>query len=115
MNPRELTAEAEVMLPAGHSRLHVSRDASRGPIQFLLHYVLRRAGRHSVVIAAVVCAVACSIGPQYAVNHLVDVLSSGDPASPAIWCAVGILLAVVADDNGLWRVARWPSTYTFPA
>jgi ATP-binding cassette subfamily B protein len=115
MNARELTAGAAVTLPPDHTRPHVSRYASRGPIQFLWHYVLRRAGRHSIVIAAVVCAVACSTGAQYAVKHLVDVLSSGDPASPAIWWAVGILLGAIAGDNGLWRVAGWASTYAFPA
>jgi ATP-binding cassette subfamily B protein len=60
-------------------------------------------------------AVACAIGAQYAVKHLVDVLSTADPKSTAIWWAVGILLAVVAGDNLLWRVAGWVSTYAFPA
>src|SRR4030081_1225178 len=115
MNEGELTAAEVVTLLAGDSRPPPTRYASRGQLQFLWQVVLRRAGGLSVVIAAVVCAVACSIGAQYAVKHLVDVLSAGDPASPAIWWAVGILLAVVAGDNGLWRVAGWASTYAFPA
>ncbi len=110
----ELPAAAAIAA-AGESRPHLPRYASRGPIPFLLHYVVRRVGSHIVVIAAVIAAVACSIGAQYAVKHLVDVLSAGAPAAQTLWWAVGILLAVVAGDNLLWRVAGWTSTYAFPA
>jgi ATP-binding cassette subfamily B protein len=84
--------------------------ASRGPVPFLLHYVRRRSIGHLVVIAAVLAAVGCAIGSQYAVKHLVDMLESrrGD-----IWIAVGILFGLVAGDNLLWRVAGWVSTSVF--
>ncbi len=101
-------------LPAPDNRPHLPAYASSGPTRFLWHYVSRRAASHGVVLGAVVAAVACSIGAQYGVKHLVDVLSLGDPPSAMLWWAVGLLLAVVAGDNLLWRVAGWVSTYAFP-
>jgi ATP-binding cassette, subfamily B, bacterial len=89
------------------------RYASRGAIRFLMHYVIRRAASHAVVLAAVLAAVACAIGSQYAVKHLVDVLSNGTPSGVSLWQAVGLLLTLVAGDNLLWRLAGWVSTYAF--
>jgi ATP-binding cassette subfamily B protein len=106
---------AAVVVPDAVAGSSLPVYASRGATRFLLHYVARRATSHLVVLVAVIAAVACAIGAQYAVKHLVDVLSTADPKSNAIWWAVGILLAVVAGDNLLWRVAGWVSTYAFPA
>src|SRR5262245_14583055 len=85
--------------------MSLPRYASRGAMRFLLHYVHRRAASHAVVLAAVLAAVGCAIGSQYAVKHLVDVLTVGTPAGSAVWQAVGLLLALVAGDNLLWRLA----------
>jgi ATP-binding cassette, subfamily B, bacterial len=52
--------------------------ASRGPIPFLLHYVRRRLTGHLIVITAVLAAVGCAIGSQYAVKNLVDMLETRD-------------------------------------
>jgi ATP-binding cassette, subfamily B, bacterial len=89
--------------------------ASRGPARFLLHYVLRRAVSHSVVLLAVLSAVGCAIGAQYAVKNLVDVLSLGDPSDRQLWNAVALLLGLVAGDNLLWRLAGWVATHAFVA
>ncbi len=89
--------------------------ASRGPCRFLLHYVRRRLASHLVVLVAVLAAVGCAIGSQYAVKHLVDVLGSGGPTAVALWGAVGILLALAAGDNLLWRLAGWIATGAFVA
>ena len=95
--------------------MSLPRYASRGAIRFLFHYVCRRAASHVVVLTAVLAAVGCAIGSQYAVKHLVDVLTDGTPSSVALWQAVGLLLALVAGDNLLWRLAGWVSTYAFVA
>jgi len=87
--------------------------ASRGPIRFLMHYVARRLVGHLVVLAGVLAAVACAIGSQYAVKNLVDVLSMTKPTDQNLAMAVGLLLALVAGDNLLWRVAGWVATYVF--
>ena len=84
--------------------------ASRGPIPFLLHYIRRRLPGHLIVIGAVLAAVGCAIGSQYAVKNLVDMLESHDGD---IWIAVGILFGLVAGDNLLWRLAGWVSTNVF--
>jgi ATP-binding cassette subfamily B protein len=94
--------------------------ASRGPVRFLLHYVRRRFWSHTVVLLAVVAAVACAIGSQYGVKHLVDALSGGtsntrDGTDYELWGAVALLLALVAGDNLLWRLAGWVSTGAFVA
>jgi ATP-binding cassette, subfamily B, bacterial len=86
--------------------------ASRGPIPFLLHYIRRRLAGHLIVITAVLAAVGCAIGSQYAVKNLVDMLEARDRN---IWIAVGILFGLVAGDNLLWRLAGWVSTNVFVA
>ncbi|HWI29148.1 MAG TPA: ABC transporter ATP-binding protein [Stellaceae bacterium] len=91
------------------------RYASRGAPRFLLHYACRRPWTHLVVLLSVLSAVGCAIGSQYGVKNLVDVLGSGKPSDWALWSAVAILLALVAGDNLLWRLAGWVATYAFVA
>src|SRR5580704_11262847 len=95
--------------------MSLPRYASTGAIRFLGRYVRRRFFSHLIVFAAVLAAVLCSVGSQYAVKHLVDVLGTHNPASTVLWGAVGILLGLVAGDNVLWRIAGWASTHAFVA
>jgi ATP-binding cassette, subfamily B, bacterial len=95
--------------------MSLPRYASSGPAAFLLHYVGRRLMSHLLVLLAVLSAVGCAIGAQYAIKNLVDVLGSGQPSNFALWGAVGILLTLVAGDNLLWRLAGWVATYAFVA
>jgi ATP-binding cassette subfamily B protein len=91
------------------------RYASKGAISFLGHYVRRRLFSHTIVLLAVLAAVGCAVASQYAVKHLVDVLGMRSPAAQVLWGAVGLLLALVAGDNLLWRLAGWVSTHAFVA
>src|SRR5260370_10083983 len=91
------------------------RYASQGAIRFLAHYVRRRFLSHEVVVGAVLAAVICAVGSQYAVKNLVDVLGTQHPATYTLWSAVALLLALVAGDNLLWRIAGWVSTHAFVA
>jgi ATP-binding cassette subfamily B protein len=91
------------------------RYASQGAIRFLVHYVRRRVFSHVIVLAAVLAAVVCAVGSQYAVKNLVDVLSTQHPPAYTLWTAVVLLLALVAGDNLLWRLAGWVSTHAFVA
>ncbi|HEX3497841.1 MAG TPA: ABC transporter ATP-binding protein [Stellaceae bacterium] len=95
--------------------MSLPRYASSGPAAFLLHYVGRRLASHLVVLLAVLSAVGCAIGSQYAIKNLVDVLGAGQPSNLALWSAVGLLLALVAGDNLLWRLAGWVASYAFVA
>jgi len=91
------------------------RHASNGAVRFLGRYVRRRFFSHFIVLTAVLAAVGCNVGSQYAVKNLVDVLGIHQPPSAVIWGAVAILLGLVASDNLLWRVAGWMSTHAFVA
>src|ERR1700722_18961465 len=91
------------------------RYASTGAIRFLAHYVRRRLFSHTIVLLAVLAAVGCAVASQYAVKHLVDVLGTHNPARQVLWGAVGLLLALVAGDTLLWRLAGWVSTHAFVA
>jgi ATP-binding cassette, subfamily B, bacterial len=88
-------------------------DLDLNPGRFLLRYVRRRCGSHLVVLLAVLAAVGCAIGSQYGVKNLVDALDGAGHAAP--WPAVGLLLALVAGDNLLWRLAGWFATRAFVA
>jgi ATP-binding cassette subfamily B protein len=87
--------------------------ASRGAVPFLLHYVGRQWQGHAVVLIAVLAAVGCAIGSQYAVKQLVDVLGWQFPLDRDLWFAVATLLALVAGDNLLWRLAGWVAAKAF--
>jgi ATP-binding cassette subfamily B protein len=91
------------------------RYASEGAIRFLGRYVRRRLFSHLIVLLAVLTAVGCAVGSQYAVKHLVDVLGTHDPPSRVLWGAVGLLLGLVAGDNLFWRLAGWVTTHAFVA
>jgi ATP-binding cassette subfamily B protein len=95
--------------------MSLPRYASRGATRFLLHYVGRRMFSHAVVVLAVLAAVGCSVASQYGVKALVDVLGVRDPPLFRLWGTVAALLALVAGDNFLWRLAGWVSTYAFVA
>jgi ATP-binding cassette, subfamily B, bacterial len=88
-------------------------DPDQGAGKFLLRYVRRHLGSHVVVLSAVLAAVGCAVGSQYGVKNLVDALDGAGHA--ALWPAVCFLLALVAGDNLLWRLAGWIATGAFVA
>ena len=83
------------------------------PVAFLVRYVRGRSTAHAVVMAAVVGAVVCSIVTQYAIKLLVDTLAGPQQVSTAVWTAFALLVALIAGDNLLWRVASWVGNSTF--
>ncbi len=78
----------------------------------MLSYVRRRPVAHSVILLAVLAAVACSTGTQYGVKSLVDALSDA-PRAMSAWGAFALLVSLIAADNLLWRVAGWIGSITF--
>ena len=86
-------------------------DLSERPLTFILRYVRRHPIGHALVLLSVFAAVACAIGSQYAVKHLVDVLAGG-PTGP-IWTAFVILAGLIGADNLMWRLGGWAATHTF--
>src|SRR5258705_8927660 len=73
------------------------------PLPFVLRYLRQRLASHLVIVTSVVAAVACSVGTQYGVKHLVDGLSSGASRAGTVWLAFVFLIALIAADNFLWR------------
>ena len=88
----------------------LTRYAS-SPLGFIYRYIRLRPVSHAVILAAVLGAVACSVGTQYGVKFLVDTLSGG--ANAAVWTAFCLLGSLIAADNLLWRVASWIANYAF--
>jgi ATP-binding cassette subfamily B protein len=88
------------------------------PAAFFARYIGLHGVQHAVILGAVALAVLCSVGTQYGVKFLVDTLSQpGSHPGPggAVWLAFGILVALIAGDNLLWRLASWIGNSTFVA
>jgi ATP-binding cassette subfamily B protein len=85
------------------------------PVAFLRRYVTMRPLAHAAILTAVLAAVGCSVGAQYGVKLLVDTLAGGlsTAASSAAWLAFLLLVALIAADNLLWRVAGVIAGYAF--
>ena len=84
------------------------------PFAFIFRYLRRRAISHLIILTAVVAAVGCSVATQYGVKFLVDTLARG-PQAAGIWLAFAFLVALIAADNLLWRVASWFASGAFTA
>jgi ATP-binding cassette subfamily B protein len=85
------------------------------PVAFFLRYVRRHRVAHAVILSSVGCAVLCSVVTQYGVKFLVDTLSDPARGAAAAWLAFAILIALIAADNLLWRLASWVGNSTFVA
>src|SRR4051795_3373121 len=83
------------------------------PFPFVLRYLRKRLAAHTVILIAVVGAVACSVGTQYGVKSLVDSLSAGPSRAGSVWLAFVFLMSLIAADNFLWRIASWTASFTF--
>ncbi|WP_315776377.1 MULTISPECIES: ABC transporter ATP-binding protein [unclassified Bradyrhizobium] len=83
------------------------------PFPFVMRYLRKRPTAHLVILMAVIGAVACSVGTQYGVKSLVDNLSAGPAGGGNVWAAFVLLMALIATDNILWRVASWIASFTF--
>src|SRR6266513_2773025 len=94
-----------------------SRYAAR-PLAFLACYVKARPCSHAAIMIAVVGAIGCSVGAQYAVKILVDTLVGGlyvGTNARDAWLGFLLLATLIAVDNLLWRLASWIASYTFVA
>jgi ATP-binding cassette subfamily B protein len=86
---------------------------ARRPFSFVLRYLRQRLAAHILILTAVVAAVACSVGTQYGVKYLVDGLAAGPNHEGGVWLAFVMLVALIAADNFLWRIASWTASFTF--
>jgi ATP-binding cassette subfamily B protein len=83
------------------------------PLAFCFTYMRRRPVCHTIIFSAVAGAVMCSVSTQYGMKLLVDALSGPAQNTAQVWSAFGILAALIAADNSLWRLACWTASATF--
>jgi ATP-binding cassette subfamily B protein len=88
-------------------------DVAGRPIAFMMLYVRQRPWAHAAIMLSVVIAVLASVGSQYAVKHLVDVMSAHQV--DAVWMAFLLLAGLIAGDNLTWRIGGWIATHAFVA
>src|SRR5580704_14172077 len=86
-------------------------DYAKHPLAFVFRYIRQRPLSHAVILIAVLSAVACSVGTQYGVKFMVDMLSNRD--GNGVWTAFALLGTLIAADNLLWRVAAWIANFAF--
>jgi ATP-binding cassette, subfamily B, bacterial len=86
---------------------------AKRPLAFSWRFVRRRGPAHAVILTAVALAVICSIFTQYGVKVLVDTLSLPQRSPSAVWHAFALLVALIAADNLLWRLASWVGNSAF--
>jgi ATP-binding cassette subfamily B protein len=85
------------------------------PLAFLMHFILRHRFLHIVVLTSMLLAVMCSVGTQYGLKHLIDVVAQGPGADTAnaVWGAFLLLCVLICGDNMLWRVGGWAAARVF--
>jgi ATP-binding cassette, subfamily B, bacterial len=83
------------------------------PIAFVFKFVRRRWVAHAAILTAVLAAVGCSVSTQYGIKLLVDSLANPAAWSNRVWSAFAVLVALIAADNLLWRLACWIANPTF--
>src|SRR6516225_1915211 len=64
------------------------------------------------ILLAVLAAVGCSVSTQYGIKLLVDTLAS-NAFGMSVWAAFALVVALVAADNLLWRLASWIANSAF--
>ncbi len=88
-----------------------SRVPEQRPLHFILNAISRYGIAHVIILLSVITGVGCSVGSQYAVKNIVDVLARHDVA--AVWRAFIIVALLIAVDNISWRVGGWVAARTF--
>ncbi|AWN38279.1 ABC transporter ATP-binding protein [Methylobacterium radiodurans] len=82
------------------------------PFAFVGRYLKRRWLPHLVILISVLGAVGFSVSTDYALKGVVDALGKG-PEANLVWGALAVLIAFIAADNLLWRVAALVGAFTF--
>jgi ATP-binding cassette subfamily B protein len=81
------------------------------PLWFAFNAISHYGIAHVIILLSVAAGVGCSVGSQYAVKNIVDVLARHDVT--AVWHAFIFLAGLIAVDNLSWRVGGWVAARTF--
>jgi len=104
-------------LRSGHILQNIKASAAspkileQRPAHFVMNAISHYGIAHVIILLSVMAGVGCSVGSQYAVKNIVDVLARHDV--PAVWRAFVFLAALIAVDNMSWRVGGWIAAKTF--
>ena len=90
-------------------------EYSSRPIAFLYRYIRQHPFTHLAVLISVFTAVGCALASQYAIKHLIDVLSLGRGHPQLLWTAFLLLVGLIAADNLSWRVGGRIAAHAFVA
>jgi ATP-binding cassette subfamily B protein len=115
LTPEQLEKESPEKLSVAERNLRNERlsSYSQRPLAFLFRYIRRRPIAHSILLSSVLFAVLCALMSQYAIKHLVDVLSAGHRNTGPVWLAFLMLVSLIAADNLSWRVGGWIGARAF--
>ncbi len=115
LTPEQLEKALPEKLSVAERNLRNARLSgySQRPLAFLFRYIRRRPVAHGILLSSVLFAVLCALMSQYAIKHLVDVLSAGHRNTGPVWIAFLILVSLIAADNLSWRVGGWVGARAF--
>jgi ATP-binding cassette subfamily B protein len=84
-------------------------------VRLLFRYVGQHPVEHAMVTLAIVAAVGCTLGSQFAIRNLIDALPGGRAHPAHVVNAFLVIVGLLFADNLFWRVAGWASVRTFVA
>jgi ATP-binding cassette subfamily B protein len=84
----------------------------KSPLSFLAYYVGGRPWHFAGLLALVVGAAACSVGVQVGMKLLVDAMAGPERNPWAVWSPLALFIALIAIENGLWRLGGWLGSRT---
>jgi ATP-binding cassette, subfamily B, bacterial len=84
----------------------------KSPLSFLAHYIRSRPWHFAGLLALVMGAAACSVGVQVGMKLLVDAMAGPERNPWAVWSPLALFIALIAIENGLWRLGGWLGSLT---
>ncbi|NNM73186.1 ABC transporter ATP-binding protein [Enterovirga aerilata] len=79
----------------------------RGPVAFILHYVRNWGWSFGAIFLFVIVAAGASIGIQYVLKVLVDIMAGPAEARVLVWTALAFFVGLIATESLSWRVVGW--------
>ncbi len=77
------------------------------PVAFLWCYVRRRPWLFGTLTLLIVLAASCSVGVQYGMKLIVDVMAGDDRLSRTIWWSLALFISLIALESAFWRLSGW--------
>ena len=115
VTPVPQTAPAARSIRTRGRRANALAAYAGSPVRLLFRYVGQHPVEHAMVTLAIVAAVGCTLGSQFAIRNLIDALPGGRAHPAQVVNAFLVIVGLLFADNLFWRVAGWASVRTFVA